>query len=187
VTAALGDGTARAAGLPIVPSDRGGLGYAVVVEGPDVPFEDHGPRVTTEQAAVETYRTAVELARAFGATVLEPLWWPADAGEASYRVARFSSTPAHYEVESIRRGRVPVGVFGHFEIAGGRSPREWLDGTWSEPGELANLRGLIGRVGIPPELEAVIYDQGLEIHLIGYDTEDEIMSAVASLRRASPD
>ena len=69
----------------------------------------------------------------------------------------------------------------------GRSPREWLDGEWSEPRELARLRGLIGRVGFPPTLQAVIYDQGLEIHLIGYDTEDEIMSAITSLRRASPD
>ena len=49
-----------------------------------------------------------------------------------------------------------------------------VDGEWSEPRQLAHVRGLIGRVGVPPELQAVIYDQGLEIHVIGYDTEDEI-------------
>jgi hypothetical protein len=49
------------------------------------------------------------------------------------------------------------------------------------------VRGLIGRVGIPPRLQAVTYEQKLETHLIGYDTEDEIMSAVRSLRRISPD
>ena len=90
-------------------------------------------------------------------------------------------------MESSRRDRVPVGVIGHFEAPGARSPSEWLDGEWSEPRELAHVRGLIGQVGIPPRLQAVIYDQGFEIHLVGYDTEDEILSAVESLCRASPD
>lgn len=103
----------------------------MVVAGPDIPADHPGPRVTIEEAASETYPTAVELARAFGSTVLEPSWWPADAEEVSYCVARFSSGDTHYEIESIRRDGVPVGVIGHFEIAGGRSPREWLDGEWS--------------------------------------------------------
>jgi hypothetical protein len=33
----------------------------------------------------------------------------------------------------------------------------------------------------------VIYDQRLAIQLIGYHTEDEIMSAVKSLRHIEPD
>lgn len=33
------------------------------------------------------------------------------------------------EIESIRGDGVPVSVIGHFEVAGGRSPREWLDGS----------------------------------------------------------
>lgn len=136
---------------------------------------------------METYPSGSALAQAFGSAILEPSWWPADAGEVSYCVARFSSGRAHYEMESSRRDRVPVGVIGHFEAPGARSPSEWLDGEWSEPRELAHVRGLIGQVGIPPRLQAVIYDQGFEIHLVGYDTEDEILSAVESLCRASPD
>lgn len=154
--------------------------------GPHIPAGDQGNRVTFEDATSETHTSASALARAFGSTVLEPSWWPADVAEISYCVAHFSSGRAHYEIESTRRDGVPVGVIGHFEAPGGRSPKEWLDGEWSEPRQLAHMRGLIGRVGTPPVLQAVIYDQQLEIHLIGYDTEDEIMSAVTSLRRVSP-
>jgi hypothetical protein len=49
------------------------------------------------------------------------------------------------------------------------------------------MQGLIGRVGIPPRLQAFVYDEELTIQLIGYDNEDEIMSAVKSLRRVRPD
>jgi len=159
------------------------------VAGPHIPTGDHGHQVTFEHVASELYTSALALARAFGSTVLEPSWWPADVEEISHCLARFSSGRTHYEIESTRRDGVPVGVIGHFEAPGGRSPKEWLelDGEWSEPRELAHMRGLIGRVGTPPMLQAVIYDQQLEIHLIGYDTEDEIMSAVTSLRRVSPD
>ncbi len=96
--------------------------------------------------------------------MLEPSWWPADVEEISHCVARFSSGRAHYEIESTRRDGVPVGVIGHFEAPGGRSPKEWLDGEWTEPRELAHMRGLIGRAGTPPVLQAVIYHQQLEIH-----------------------
>ena len=77
-------------------------------------------------------------------------------------------------------------VIGHVEGQRDRSPREWSDGEWSELRELKELRGLIGRVGIPARLQGVIYDQDLEMHLIGYDTEDEIVSAASSLRRVDP-
>jgi hypothetical protein len=58
-----------------------------------------------------------------------------------------------------------------------------LVGEWSEPPELAQQRGLIGRVGEPPQLQAIIYDENLEIQLFGYTTEYEIFGAVNSLRR----
>ena len=62
--------------------------------------------------------------------------------------------------------------------------RDWLNGEWSEPRELAHVRGLIGRVGIiPPRLQVVIYDQQLTIQLISYQTEDQITRAVSSLRQ----
>jgi hypothetical protein len=82
---------------------------------------------------------------------------------------------------------VPVSAIGHLAVAGGRSPTDCLDGEWSKPREIAHLRGLIGRVGIPSRLRAVIYDQGLEIHVIGYDTEDEVTTTVKSLRRVGPE
>jgi len=45
------------------------------------------------------------------------------------------------------------------------------------------MEGLIGRVGIPPRLQAFVYDGELTISLIGYDTEDEIIRAVNNFRR----
>jgi Clp amino terminal domain, pathogenicity island component len=153
----------------------------------DDPAADNDSRVTSEVAASETYASGLALARAFGSTVLEPSWWPEDVEELRCCLARFSSGHARYEILSTRRDGTPVGVIGHHvEGSGGRSPREWLDGEWSEPRGLKELRGLIGRVGIPARLQGVIYDQELEMHLIGYDTEDEIVSTVNSLRRVSP-
>jgi hypothetical protein len=151
----------------------------------DPAADDHGPRATSEVAASETYASGLALARAFGSTVLEPSWWPEDVEEIRCCLARFSSGHAHYEILSTRRDGTPVGVIGHVE-GSRRSPRKWLDGEWSEPRELAQVRGVIGRVGIPARLQGVIYDQELEMHLIGYDTEDEIVSTVSSLRRVSP-
>lgn len=157
-------------------------------QGPGCPpsaIGEGGPRVTISEADMETFNSARALAEAFGAPILEPTWWPADTEEISYRLVR-SPGSVHYQIGSIRSGGVPICVIGHFEAAlAGRSPRDWLHGEWSEPAELAHVRGLIGRVGIPRRLQAVIYDQGLQIQLIGYDSEDEIMATVNSLRRAS--
>jgi hypothetical protein len=104
----------------------------------DQAADDHRPRATSEIAASETYATGLALARAFGSTVLEPSWWPEDVEEIRCCLARFSSGHAHYEILATRRDGVPVGVIGHIERPGGRSPREWLDGEWSEPRELAS-------------------------------------------------
>jgi Clp amino terminal domain, pathogenicity island component len=152
----------------------------------DPAADDHGPRAASEVAASGTYASGLALARAFGSTVLEPSWWPEDVEEIRCSLARFSTAPARYEILSTRRDGTPVGVIGHVDRSGGRSPREWLDEEWSEPPELEQLRGLIGRVGVPARLQGVIYDQELQLHLIGYDTEDEILSTVKSLRRVNP-
>jgi hypothetical protein len=45
---------------------------------------------------------------------------------------------------------------------------------------------LVGNVGTPSRVQAVVHDAGLAVHLIGYDTEDEIMQAATSLRRFEP-
>jgi hypothetical protein len=113
--------------------------------------------------------------------------WPADTEEISYSLDGFPDH-THYCIGSTRAEEDPIRLIGFFEAAwAGRSPRDWLDGDWSEPRELVHLRGLIGRVGIPPRLQVVIYDQELAIQLIGYHTEDEIMSAARSLRQIDPD
>ena len=146
---------------------------------------DGGPRATSVQLDPETFGSARELADAFGSMVFEPTWWPADTGEISYRLYR-SRGGVHYEIGSTRSEGVPICVVGHFEaVLAGRSPKDWLHGEWSEPPELAHVRGLIGRVGIPRRFQAVIYDQELQIQLIGYETVDEILNTVSSMRRAS--
>lgn len=151
-----------------------------------MPADDSGVRVTIEETPSTSYGSALALARAFGGTILEPSWWPADTEEISYSLDGFPDH-AHYCIGSTRADGVPICLIGFFEAAwAGRSPRDWLDGDWSEPRELAHLRGLIGRVGIPPSLQVVFYDQQLAIQLIGYHTEDEIMFAVRSLRQIDP-
>lgn len=151
--------------------------------GPDVP----DPRVTAAETPSESYGSGSALAAAFGGTILEPSWWPADTEEISYSL---DGRPgyAHYFIGSTRGRGEPICIVGFFEAAwGGRSPRDWLDGEWTESRELAHVRGLIGWVGVPPRLQVVIYDKRLAIQLIGYHTEDEIMSAVKSLRQIEPD
>ena len=88
------------------------------VAAPHPPAGDHGPRVTVRSAVSEIYSSSLGLAEAFGSTVLEPSWWPADVQEISYCLARFPGC-AHYRIDSTRRDGVPVGVIGHFEAAGG--------------------------------------------------------------------
>ena len=133
-----------------------------------------------------TYDSASALARAFGSTILGPSWWPEDTGEISY-VLRGVANRINYQIGSVRADGVPICVVGFYEAAwAGRSPRDWLHGEWSEPPELSDLRGLVGRVGVPPVLQVVIYDQQLAIQLIGYGTDEEIMCTVRSLGLIAP-
>jgi hypothetical protein len=93
----------------------------------------------------------------------------------------------HYQIGSTRRGGVPILTVGHREAElNDRSPRDWLIGEWSEPAELAHVRGLIGAVGVPPRLQGVVYAHGLQIQLLGYETEAEIRRAVDTLVRVVP-
>lgn len=155
--------------------------------GSGTPADDSGPRVTIQETPSATYGSAEALAQAFGSSVLEPSWWPAGVGEISYTLLDGFSKRPHYSVGSIRAEGVPVSVTGFKEAAwAGRSPRDWLVGEWSSPRELEQVRGLVGHVGIPPRLHVVIYEQQLAIQLIGYQTEDEIMRTVESLRPISP-
>ena len=148
---------------------------------------DSGPQVTISEVVSRTFRSGADLARAFGGPILVPAWWPPDAEEVSYDLAG-ERDGRHYDIGSVRADGAPICIVGFWEAAwNGRSPRDWLDGEWSEPPELAHLRGVIGRVGIPPSLQVVLYDRQLAIQLIGYRTEAEIMSAVRSLRSVEPE
>jgi len=153
------------------------------VAGSQSAASDDGPRASMVEAVSETYNSALALVHAFGSPVVVPSWWPADIGEISYSVDRFPGR-ASYRVGSTRRDGVPLFVIGRVEASEARrSPRDWLPGEWHEPVELARMEGLIGRVGIPPRLQAFVYDGELTISLIGYDTEDEIIRAVNNFRR----
>lgn len=139
-----------------------------------------GPSVSIIEATAETYDSALALAKAFGAPVFEPAWWPVDVCEISYVLERLSSRDL-YRVGSTRHDGVPICVIGQRAVPGaGRAVGEWY-----EPPELATMRGLIGRVGIPTRLQAVLHREDLALHLIGYDTEEEITRAAMSLRRTS--
>jgi hypothetical protein len=162
------------------------LEYDLAMAGSEHPADDSGPRVTIEQTPSATFGSASALALAFGSTILEPTWWPEDTGQRSYNLDG-SSNRIHYSIGSIRADGVPILVVGFHEAGwDGRSPRDWLHGDWSEPRELQHVRGLVGRVGVPPVLQVVLYDQQLAMQLIGYETDDEIRCAVRSLRPVSP-
>lgn len=136
-------------------------------------------RVTIGEAETEVYSSAVSLEQAFGSTMLEPSWWPADAGPIGYRLAR-SLDHLEYVIVSTRSGDDSLTcVIGHVEVPGGGRAA----GDWYAPSELKELRGLVGRTGHPRRLQAVVHDEGLAIHLIGYGSEAEVVRAAHSLRR----
>jgi hypothetical protein len=120
------------------------------------------------------------LAQAFGTAILIPTWWPLDVGTRKFSLRR-SQRPC-YQISSVRTNGAPICVIGWLEVPDARTPRDWLDGDWLEPAELVRWRGAVGRVGDPHQLQAVIYDERLEIQLIGYATQDEILRVVSSLR-----
>lgn len=133
----------------------------------------------------DAYDSPQALAQAFGSAILVPSWWASDTGAIEYSLQR--SRREYYQAGSVRHGGAPISVMGWLEVPGARSPGDWLVGEWSEPDEFTAKRGLIGRIGYPPRLQAVIYDENLEIQLIGYVTEEEIFRAVSSLRRVGPE
>lgn len=143
--------------------------------------------MTIVEIVEEACGSASLLAQAFGSSVLEPAWWPVDTGPIDFFVTR-SPGQAGYRIGSIRGDGAPVGIIARVEAAEARrSPRDWLPGEWREPSELVEMQGLIGRVGIPPHLQAFVYGKDLTVVLIGYQTDDEIFRAVKSLRPVKPD
>jgi hypothetical protein len=137
--------------------------------------------VTIGEADTEVYGSAVSLARAFGSTILEPLWWPPDAGPIGYRLARFPDCLEHDIVATCSGDDRLTLVIGHAEVPGaGREA-----GDWYAPPELEDLRGLVGWTGYPRRLHAVVHDEGLAVHLFGYESQADVVRAARSLRRVS--
>jgi len=144
--------------------------------------QGNGARIQVVESERESCSFEPALAKAFGRVLFTPAWWPADAQQLEYRVDRFPHR-THYWVGAIRNDGVPVGVVGHVEMPGARR----ATGEWWEPSELAHVRGLVGWVGVPPRLQAVVHDEELAIHLIGYEAEEEVVKAANSLRRIEPE
>ena len=68
-------------------------------------------------------------------------------------------------------------------VGGPKRPRGGLaDGDWRAHLELKAWRGLIGMVGHPPRLQAVVHDEHQAIHFIGYASEAEVARVVGSFR-----
>ena len=143
-----------------------------------------GVSIEIVDAVSDTFSSALALAKALGSAVLEPTWWPADLGQVEYVLDRWPDDhDDQYRIGSIRHDGRSTYVICHRAVPGaGRAAGEWY-----APAELATVRGLIGRVGIPPRLQAVVYRDGSVIHLMGYETEDEIIRTVGSLRKISAD
>jgi hypothetical protein len=125
--------------------------------------------------------------RGHSGPAFEPAWWPTDVGEISCVLDRLPGVDRagrdHYRIGSTRHDALPICVIGQYEVPGaGRA-----QGEWYAPRELAAVRGLIGRVGVPPRLQAVVHKGKLAVHLIGFATEDEIMSAATSLHQVVAD
>jgi hypothetical protein len=128
--------------------ERGVRWYGAPTTGP---AHESRATVSITEAVSKTLDSVRALARAFGSPVFEPAWWPADAGEISYCLERFPHGD-YYRVGSTRHNDVPTCVMGHPEVpVAGRAAGEWY-----APRELTTVRGLIGRVGIPPRLQAVV-------------------------------
>jgi hypothetical protein len=140
-------------------------------------------RVSVRPVPSSGYDSPSALARAFGKPMLVPSWWPPDVPEISYSLTT-TAAGASYRIGSHRDDGSPILVVGLSEDTwAGRSPEDCLNGGWTHPPDLAQVRGLIGRVGSPLSLQAVIYDAGLAVQLIGYRTEDEVRNSVGSLQR----
>lgn len=155
---------------------------------PEAKIPEDGLRVQVSlgQTHPAYFDSAPELASAFGQAIIEPAWWPTDIGQVSYGLEGPAGR-THYRIGSLRAEGAPIHVVGMLEAAwAGRSPRDWLNGDWSEPSELAHVRGLVGWVGAPAGLHVVVYHGPLAIQLIGYRDEEEALTAARSLRPVEP-
>lgn len=124
---------------------------------------------------------APALAEGFGGPIFEPIWWPDDTDAVTYLLDE-SPSRVRYRIGSTRRDGTPIFVIGR---AGEQRERTLPRGNWSRPPELKAWRGLTRTDGA--HVHAVLYREQQTIHLIGYTSEAEVVRAVRSLRRVTPD
>lgn len=119
------------------------------------------------------------LAEGFGGPIFEPMWWPDETGAVTYFLDE-SPSRVRYRIGSTRRDGTPIVVIGTAELEGGLP-----DGPWSRPPELKAWHGLVRTDGV--HVHAVVNHEQQTIHLIGYASEAEVVRAVRSLRRVTPE
>ena len=135
---------------------------------------DGGPRITVKTVRVRSkrFRSVLALAESFGTAVFEPTWWPEDTGKVSYRLDGTT-----YWIGSTRREGTPIGVVGKAEKPELRLP----GGNWSPLPELEAMRGLVSTSD--DHVRAVVHLEQQTIHLLGYESEAEVVQAVESFQR----
>src|SRR5579862_1311608 len=140
----------------------------------DAGENDGGPAITAKGCRLRSKRcrSALALAESFGAAVCEPTWWPKDTGIVSYRL-----DGATYWIGSTRREGTPIGLVGKAEKPELRLP----PGNWSPLPELEAMRGLVSTSD--DHVRAVVHQEQQTIHLLGYESEAEVVQAVKGFQR----
>jgi hypothetical protein len=85
----------------------------------------------------------------------------------------------HYRIGSTRHDGIPICVIGQPENRNGRLPHD----DWYQPPALEALGGLVRPNG--SGVQAVVHDEQQTIHLIGFESEAEVVRAVRSFRRVT--
>jgi hypothetical protein len=125
--------------------------------------------------------SAEALARAFGALVFEPTWWPPGVQHLTYHLERLS-THHQYRVSATRPDGAPIGLIGRAQDPSARLPRPT---EWRAIPELSAMRGASRACG--SSVQAVMYVDNQAIHLVGYASDAEVIRVATGLRRVTPD
>ncbi len=137
-------------------------------------------RVTVHRSSPGSHLDAESLASAFGGFVFVPTWWPADAAPCEFVLDQLP-TGIRYRVGSVRDDGRPILCIGAPEDPTARLQ----DADWHELPELSEWRAIVSSNELGT-FHAVAHRDGLTLHLIGYTSEPEVVTAIKSLRKAEP-
>jgi hypothetical protein len=126
------------------------------------------------------FPSAKSLAERLGLAVFEPSWWPSDVAKIGYWLD-LGPDGARYRIGSVRPGGVPILCVGGPRNPTARLPEQDLD--WREVSSLAGWRGLVAATDTG--FRAVLDSDEHRLHLVGYISEQEVATAIASLRRVA--